>query len=194
METAPTELPSALPWTNPHEQVTEEDFIEHHANLSFGVKGDADFRELVISCWGLDGGGGAGGDKGLPADVADVLRRAHAPHRKFLVSYADGSQCVEDLPFLTTVSRVKLVSVSSVHERAHETLSTALTSASTKRVVSRSPRVYVVGCMPQIETKGQSKSLVSVRVLHQFRFRATATGWLGRPALVDQHDEECVGG
>lgn len=94
----------------PHEQVTEEDFIEHHANLSFGVKGDADFRELVISCWGLDGGRAADVDNHLSADVAEVLRRAHAPHRKFLVSYADGSQCVEDLPFLTAVSDVKLVS------------------------------------------------------------------------------------
>lgn len=86
--------------------MTEEDFIEHHANLSFGVKSDADFRELFISCWGLDGGGGADGDKRLSAGVADVLRRANAPHRKFLVSYGDGSQCVEDLPFLTAVSAV----------------------------------------------------------------------------------------
>lgn len=95
-----------------HGKVAEEEFIEHHANLSFGTKGDADFRELVISCWGLDGGGGADGDKCMSADVADVLRKAHAPHRKFLVSYADGSQYVEDLPFLTAVSSIKLVSVS----------------------------------------------------------------------------------
>lgn len=91
--------------------MTEEDFIEHHANLSFGVKGDADFRELVIGCWGLDGGGDEEG-KCLPADVADVLRRADTPHRKFLVSYADGSQCVEDLPFLTAVGGNKVVSAS----------------------------------------------------------------------------------
>lgn len=115
-------------------QVSEEDFIEHHANLSFGVKRDADFRELVISCWSLDGGGGADGDKCVPADVADVLRRAHAPHRKFLVSYADGSQCVEDLPFLTTASGVKLVAV-SLRTCPSENLCTAMMSCSTKHAV-----------------------------------------------------------
>lgn len=85
--------------------MTEDDFIEHHANLSFGVKSDAEFRELVINCWGLDGGGGDG-DKRLPADVARVLTRANAPHRKFLVTCADGSQRVEDLPFSTEVGSV----------------------------------------------------------------------------------------
>ncbi|CAN0422419.1 unnamed protein product, partial [Ectocarpus sp. 13 AM-2016] len=73
------------------------DFIEHHANLSFGIKRDEDFRELVINCWGLDGGGVGGGDACMPADVAYVLRRVNAPRRKFLVSYADGSQRVEEL-------------------------------------------------------------------------------------------------
>lgn len=94
----------------PHGQVTEEDFIEHHANLSFGVKSDSDFRELVMNCWGLAGGGGGGddGDSHLSADVADVLRRANAPRRNFLVSYADGSQCVENLPFSTAVSSASL--------------------------------------------------------------------------------------
>lgn len=94
---------SCLCCGTPRAQVTEEDFIEHHANLSFGVKSDADFRDLVIGCWGLDGGGGADGGKRMSEDVADVLRRAHAPRRKFLVSRADGSQCVEELPFVTAV-------------------------------------------------------------------------------------------
>lgn len=89
--------------------MTEEEFIEHHANLSFGVKSDTDFRELVMKCWGLDGGGDGGrsadGDGCMSADVADFLRRANAPSRKFLVSYADGSQCVEDLPFSTEASK-----------------------------------------------------------------------------------------
>ncbi|CAM9380713.1 unnamed protein product, partial [Ectocarpus sp. 12 AP-2014] len=85
--------------TAKEEQVSEKDFIEHHANLSFGIKRDEDFRELVINCWGLDGGGVGGGDACMPADVADMLRRVNTPRRKFLVSYADGSQRVEELPF-----------------------------------------------------------------------------------------------
>ncbi len=100
----------------PHGQVTEEDFIDHHANLSFGVKSDTDFRELVMNCWDL-GGGGDGGDDGdshLSAGVADVLRRANAPRRKFMVSYADGSQCVEDLPFSTEASPVVFAWIFSV--------------------------------------------------------------------------------
>lgn len=92
-----------LYWCLSHQQVTEDDFIEHHANLSFGTKSDADFRELVINCWGLDDGRGDG-DNHLPADVARVVSRANAPHRKFLVTCADGSQRVEGLPFSTEVS------------------------------------------------------------------------------------------
>lgn len=93
--------------------MTQDDFIEHHANLSFGVKSDVDFRALVINCWGLDDGGGGDGEEGhLPADVARVLSRANSPHRKFLVTCADGSQRVEDLPFSTEVSvRKKTVSM-----------------------------------------------------------------------------------
>lgn len=86
------------------QQASEKDFIEHHANLSFGIKRDEDFRELVINCWGLDGGGVGGGHVRMPADVADVLRRVNAPRRKFLVSYADGSQRVEELPFSSKVT------------------------------------------------------------------------------------------
>ncbi|CAM9395475.1 unnamed protein product [Scytosiphon promiscuus] len=81
-------------------KVTEDDFIEHHANLSFGLKSDADFRELVVNCWGLDGSDSSlDGRHRVSAEVADELRRANAPRRAFLVSYADGSQCVEELPF-----------------------------------------------------------------------------------------------
>lgn len=97
----PTNYPN---WRLSHYKVTENDFIEHHANLGFGVKSDADFRALVINCWGLDDGGGGDGESLLPADVARVLSRANAPHRKFLVTCADGSQRVEDLPFSTEVS------------------------------------------------------------------------------------------
>ncbi|CAM9464665.1 unnamed protein product, partial [Hapterophycus canaliculatus] len=81
-------------------QVTEDDFIEHHANLSFGIQRDVDFRELVINCWGLDGSDSAWDRCNcMSAEVADELRRANAPWRTFLVSHADGSQCVEELPF-----------------------------------------------------------------------------------------------
>lgn len=84
-------------------QVTEDDFIEHHANLRFGLQSEVDFRELVINCWGLDGSDGWDGGNRMSAEVANELRRANAPRRTFLVSYADGSQCVEELPFSSEV-------------------------------------------------------------------------------------------
>lgn len=78
--------------------MTEEDFIEHHANLSFGIPTPREFHELVSNCWGLDGCG----DHPLVENSA-VFDCAGGSHRSFLVTYADGSQSVEELPFSSEV-------------------------------------------------------------------------------------------
>ena len=83
--------------------MTEEDFIEHHANLSFGLPAARDFHELVINCWGLDGCG----DGALFENPA-AFDCTGGSHRRFLVTYADGSQSVEELPFSSEVMVFRL--------------------------------------------------------------------------------------
>lgn len=99
--------------TQLRQQVSKEDFVEHHANLSFGVPSDAQFGQLITNCWGLDDPNAADHDRLSQADgittigaIASGLAGS-SNLRKFLVSYADGSQSVEELSFSSEVREVE---------------------------------------------------------------------------------------
>lgn len=93
--------------------MSEEDFVGHHANLSFGVPSDAQFHQLISNCWGLDDQNAADqnrvpqtdGTMPIDADIAGLAGNSNL--RKFLVSYADGSQSVEELTFPSEVREVE---------------------------------------------------------------------------------------
>lgn len=99
--------------TQPRQQVSKEDFVEHHANLSFGVPSDAQFRQLITNCWGLDDPNAADHNRMSQADGIMVIGAiasslaGSSNLRKFLVSYADGSQSVEELSFSSEVREVE---------------------------------------------------------------------------------------
>lgn len=93
------------------DQISKEDFIEHHSDISFSVPSDTEFRQLVLKCWGIDSDSDHATDRGhMPPDEITTEEktlkqacRTVTRRRNFVVTYLDGSQAVQELPFPSEV-------------------------------------------------------------------------------------------
>ena len=91
------------------EQISEEDFVEHYSDVSFSVPSDAEFRQLVMNCWGLDGCSDnvpvrtSGDDIANEKNDSRQARPVPTRLRYFAVTYADGSYATKELLFPSEV-------------------------------------------------------------------------------------------
>lgn len=88
-----------------YQQISREDFIEHHSDLSFSIPSDEEFRQLVLKCWDIDSDKGHATDR-TPLDEITIedksvkqACRKGTHWRNFSVTYLDGSKGIEELPF-----------------------------------------------------------------------------------------------